>query len=144
MLSKEEIDNLTKKAISIRSNAFSFKSGHSFGACVLTTDENYFEGVNVEGVISSMGVCAEMAAMDHAVIHGKYSFKAVCVADDNITYPCGACLQYLAQFSQVNDMDIEVLACKMDGSFESKKLSELLPKEYLSKDFDQKIKSYNR
>lgn len=144
MLSKEEIDNLTKRAIAIRANAFSFKSGHSFGACVLTTDGNYFEGVNVEAVISTMGVCAEMAAMDHAVIHGKYSFKAICVADDNITYPCGACLQYLAQFSQVADVDTEVVACKMNGEYELKKLSELLPKRYLSKDFDQRLKEYNR
>jgi cytidine deaminase len=144
MLLPEEIKNITNKAIEIRKNAFSFKSGHSFGACVLTTDGEYFEGVNVEGVISSLGVCAEMAALDHGVVHGKYSFKAICTADDNLTYPCGACLQYLAQFSQVNDMDIEIVAVDMSGNYEIKQLSELLPKKFISKSFDEKIKNFNK
>ncbi|MCL4384113.1 cytidine deaminase, partial [Patescibacteria group bacterium] len=107
MLTNEEIATLQKKATEARKRAFSFKSGHSFGACVLTEAGNYYEGVNVEGVISSLGVCAEMAALDHATTHGEYKFKAICVADDKLTYPCGACLQYMTQFSQVNDYDLE-------------------------------------
>ncbi len=143
MLTKEEINNLIHKAQTVRKYAFAFKSGHGFGACVLTVDGNYYEGVNVEGVISSMGVCAEMAAVDHAATHGKYAHKALCVADKNITYPCGACLQYLTQFSQVNDMDFEIVATDMDGKYEIKKLSELLPKKYRSVTFDDKLKSFN-
>lgn len=144
MLSTEEITTLIAKSQAIRKNAFSFKSGHSFGACVLTESGEYFEGVNVEGVISSLGVCAEMAAFDHAMIHGKYGFKALCVADDEITFPCGACLQYMTQFAQINDGDIEVIATDMDGNYETKKLSELLPTRFISKSFDEKIKQYNR
>lgn len=144
MLTQIEINNLIKYAQTARKNAFSFKSGHSFGACVLTESGEYFEGVNVEGVISSLGVCAEMAALDHAVVHGNYAFKAICVADDELTYPCGACLQYMTQFGQVNDVDLEVVVTDMESKYEIKKLSELLPKKYVSKNFDEKIKLFNK
>lgn len=143
-MTSDEINDLIDASNSARKNAFSFKSGHSFGAAVLTTDNQIFAGCNVEGVISSLGVCAEMSAVDHAVIHGKYSFKAICVSDENITYPCGACLQYLNQFSQVNDCDFEIIASDSNGNYEIKKLSELLPNRFFSKSFDSKIKEFNK
>jgi len=144
MLEKEQISKLIESAKEARSRAFSFKSGHSFGAAILTVDGNIFPGCNSEGVISSLGVCAEMSAIDHAVVHGFYDFKAVCVVDDSITYPCGACLQYLTQFGQVNDCDLEIIASDISGNYEIKKLSELLPKQFISKSFDNKIKKFHK
>jgi len=143
-LNKEELEILIEKAKGARKKAFSFKSNHSFGAAVMTSDGQVFEGCNSEGVISSLGVCAEMSAVDHAVVHGNYDFKAICVADENITWPCGACLQYLTQFCQVNDFDLEVVASDMMGNFQVKRLSELLPKQFKSKSFDQKLKSFHK
>ncbi|MFZ2152675.1 MAG: cytidine deaminase [Microgenomates group bacterium] len=144
MLTTKEINSLIVTAKIARDKAFSFKSGHSFGAAVLTSDNEIYGGCNSEGVISSLGVCAEMSAIDHAVVHGNYDFKAICVVDDNITYPCGACLQYLTQFSQVNDCDFEIIASDMNSNFEIKKLSELLPKQFKSKSFDTKIKLFHK
>lgn len=144
MLTNKEIQDLITASKLARQNAFSFKSGHSFGAAILTESGEIFIGCNVEGVISSLGVCAEMAAIDHAVVHGKYSFKAICVSDENITYPCGACLQYLNQFSQVNDCDFEIITSDADGKYEIKKLSQLLPNRFFSKSFDVKIKEFNK
>ncbi len=143
MLNKEEVEKMLEVAMKAEDNAFIFKSNHAYGAAVLTSDGEIFGGCNVDGVISSMGICAEMNAMNHAAIHGKYELKALLVVDEvKFVYPCGACLQYLAQFSQTNNVDIEVVSAKENGEYEVKKLSELLPKKYLSNSFSEKLASF--
>lgn len=142
MLSIEEINKAIKVATDARKNAFAFKTNHPFGACIVTTDREFFGGCNTEGVISSLGVCAEMSAIDHAVVHGKYQFTALFVVDDKITFPCGACLQYLSQFYQTGGEEITVFAAKESGGYETKTLSELLPNKFISASFDKKIKEY--
>jgi cytidine deaminase len=142
MVTEAEFELLRQAAFGARENAMSYKSGHSFGAAVLTTNGEVFPGCNTEGLISSLGVCAEMSAMDHAVVHGQYNFKALLVADETIQFPCGACLQYLTQFYQTSDIDIEIIGCDINGNKEIKHLSELLPLKFISKTFDIKLKEY--
>jgi cytidine deaminase len=133
MITKEEIKTLIEIASETRKHAVAIKSGHGLGAAIMTMEGEKFGGCNIEGVISSLGVCAEMAAIDHAVVHGKYKFKALAVVDDVITWPCGACLQYLTQFYQFNEEKIEIIAANEKGEYEIKNLDELLPKKYESK-----------
>jgi len=143
MLTNEEIKRLLEVAIKVEKNAFIFKSSHTFGAAVLTTDGEIFGGCNIDGVISSLGKCAEIVALDHAVAHGKYNIKAILTVDeDEFVFPCGTCLQYLGQFYQTNGVDIEVVATKENGEQQSKKLTELLPTIYLSSPFDAKLKGF--
>ncbi len=143
MLTSEEINKMLKAAMEAEANAFIFKSNHAFGAAVMTTEGEVFGGCNIDGVISSLGICAEMNAMNHAAIHGKYQFKAILVVDEEeYVFPCGTCLQYLTQFSQTNDFDIEVVSAKENGEYKAKKLSELLPNKYLSISFDEKLKTF--
>lgn len=142
MLTGEEINKLTKTANEVRDKAMDFKSKHPFGAAVLTNKGNCYGGCNVDAVISSQGICAEMMAINHAVIHGDYVIKAIGVIDKCITYPCGACLQYLTQFSQISETDIEIVAIDENNNFEIKKLSELLPNKFLSRTFNEVLKSY--
>ncbi len=144
MLTSEEIQRLIEVASEARKNAFIFKSNHVFGSAVLTTDGEMFGGCNIDGVISSLGKCAEIVALDHAVAHGKYHIKAVLTIDqDEFVFPCGTCLQYLGQFYQTNGVDIDVIAAKENGEQQNKKLTELLPTIYLSSSFDAKLKSFN-
>lgn len=142
MLNGEEIKKLIETAQEAKNKAMDFKSKHAFGAAVLTMDGECYGGCNIDAVISSQGTCAEMAAINHAVIHGKYVIKAVGIVDRGFTYPCGACLQYLTQFSQIGENDIEIVAIDENKKFEIKKLSELLPKRFESKTFKEVLKNY--
>src|SRR3989339_85955 len=132
MLTEIEIRKMLAVAAETRENAFVPRSGHKIGACVLTTDGNYFGGCNTESVISGLGVCAEISAMDHAVVHGKYEFRALAVVDEGLTYPCGACLQYLYLFYQINNQEIEIVVADTSKNYKIQKLSELLPHHYLT------------
>lgn len=140
-LSEIEISTLIKLAKETRENAFVPKSGHKIGAAILSTDGDYFGGCNTESNISGLGVCAERSAIDHAVIHGKYQFEAVVVVDKDMTFPCGACLQYLAWFSQVNNKDIAIVVADIKNKHKIFSLAELLPHKYLSLK-TEKIKKY--
>jgi cytidine deaminase len=109
---------------------------------VLCTDGEIYGGCNTESAISSLGVCAEMSAMDHAVIHGKYEFQAVCVVDKVLTYPCGACLQYLSLFSQVRGREISVIVADKQGKYRVRSLGELLPCRYLTHSHLNRLKKF--
>lgn len=142
MLTSEEINKLVETAQKARINAMDFKSKHAIGAAVLTGAGNCFGGCNIDAVISSQGTCAEALAINHAVAHGECEIKAIGVIDDKFTFPCGACLQYLCQFSQVSGKEIEVVVIASDGKYEIKTLSELLPNKFISKTFATELESY--
>ncbi len=142
MLKKEEIKKLIEVARQARENAFVHRSEHKIGAAVLTEDGEYFGGCNTESVISGLGVCAEVSAMDHAVVHGKYRFRALLVMDEKKTYPCGACLQYLSLFEQVSGKDVYVVVADVSGKTSVKKLSKLLPHRYKTESGLEEIRKY--
>lgn len=142
-LTETEITKMIAVAREARENAFVPKSKHKLGACILTTDGEYFGGCNTEAVISGLGVCAEMSAIDHAVVHGKYQFKALAVVDrENLTYPCGACRQYLAQFAQTNGLDIKIVVANESGKYQLTSLEKELSHIYKSTTFAQVITEY--
>ncbi|MFA6250299.1 MAG: cytidine deaminase [Candidatus Shapirobacteria bacterium] len=139
---KTEIECLIKAAREAKEYALAFKSKHSIGAAVLTKDGKIFEGTNIDGIISSQGICAEMAAINHAVVHNQKMIRAVCVYDVGFTYPCGVCLQYMAQFEQISGRDVTIIVAKEGGDWVTKSAKELLPKRYESKNFQKDLKNY--
>jgi cytidine deaminase len=80
-------------------------------AAVLTTEDEIFQGCNVQTTISGLGVCAEQCAIYHAVAQGKYDYKAVAVYFplEKFIKPCGVCLQLINEFSQVINKDIIIV-----------------------------------
>jgi cytidine deaminase len=145
-LTETEIIKMIAVAREARENAFVIRSFHKFGSCVLTEDGEYFGGCNIENTISGMGVCAERAAVDNAVIHGKYRFKGIAIIDDSemTFYPCGACREYLALFSQTNGVDLEIVLAENENKYKVTTISELLPHLFISKSEEtrNRIKSY--
>lgn len=141
-LTEVEVKNLVEEATKFREDAFVPRSSHKIGASVLTTDGNYFGGCNIESIITGLGVCAERAAIDHAVVHGKYEIKALAVVDKEQTPPCGACLQYLLMFYQVTGKEIVVVMADTSGNVETSKVIDLLPHGYLTKQNLDKLTSY--
>jgi cytidine deaminase len=110
-------------------NAYAVVSSFPVGAAVLTSTGNVFQGCNTESVISGMGVCAERSAIDHAVACGEYLFEAVAVTsslEDPIA-PCGMCLQYIGEFSQVADRNIQILMIGSTGEIRESSIRQMLP-----------------
>ena len=143
MITKEEINKLIALANTSEKNAYIFKSHHAFGAAVLTMDGEMYGGCNIDGVISSLGSCAEIVALHHATAHGKYGIKAVLVIDENKhIFPCGTCLQFICQFQQSSEEGIKIISAKTNGEYLIKDLKELLPEGYFSSTFDETLKMF--
>ena len=63
---------------------------------MLTTDDNSFEGVNVENAAYPLGICAEKSALAKAVGegYGPGDIAAIAITAS----PCGGCRQWLHEF----------------------------------------------
>lgn len=143
MINDNEIKQLIEEAKKVRELTFNVRSeDHKIGACVLTFDEQYFFGCTIDGIISGIGVCAERAAVDHAIVHGKYQIKALSVIDEKLTYPCGVCLQYLYPLYQVTGVDIDIIVADLHGNLERSTLTQLLPHGYISKSNADRLKNF--
>lgn len=109
--------------------------GFKVGAAVIAEDGKIYDGCNVESWVSGLGVCAERCAIDHAVLHGNRKILGIAVVTEaqslGDTKPCGACLQYIYDFSKDSETRI-VTAKARDGKImfetvEIKRIEELLP-----------------
>ncbi len=95
--------------------AYSPYSGVCVGAVVETVDGAVFEGCNVENASYGLTICAERVALVSMVAGGqqKVARIAVCVigpaGSDARPVPCGACLQFLAEFA---DDDTPIVTSK--------------------------------
>ncbi len=142
--SHDEILQAIEIARKAGENSFNFISGNSIGACIIASDGKMFGGCIVENDISGLGVCAERSAIFHAVVEGYYTFKAIVVANHEMIFPCGACLQNLTLFSLITDEPIYVISATFDGNYEIHELSELLPKGYKTNHNLDAIKSFKK
>src|SRR5438034_4694679 len=111
-------DELIAAARQGMKNAYTVVSNFPVGAAVLTARGSIYQGCNTQSVISGLGVCAERSAIDHAVACGDYVFEAMAVTSelDTPIAPCGMCLQYIGEFSQVANHDIEILMVGSSGT----------------------------
>ena len=119
---KELIDAAT----SVRENAYAPFSKFRVGAAIETDDGQIIAGCNVESASYGLTVCAERVAIWKAISEGKRKIKHVAVVTDTeeLTPPCGACRQVLAEFAG----DLEVRSVNLQGEEYSANLRELLPR----------------
>lgn len=108
-------ERLVAAARDVRRHAYVEASGFAVGAAVLAADGRVFVGCNVENASYGLTICAERNAVFHAVAEGARAFSAVVVhtACDPPGYPCGACLQVLAEFGPQMDVVLVNAAGKM-------------------------------
>jgi cytidine deaminase len=119
---------LVAAARAARERAYAPYSGYRVGAALLTEDGAVVTGANVENASSSLGICAERAAVAAAVAAGYRRFTAIAVAvgGPDPARPCGACRQVLHEFPA--GPDLEVVCAGEDGdALLVTTLGELLP-----------------
>jgi cytidine deaminase len=116
-------DELYERAVAIAGQAYAPYSGYLVGAAVRARDGRVFEGVNVENAAYPLGICAEKAAISHAVTEGcrPGDLEAIAVTAS----PCGGCRQWLYEFR----LD-RVTFRNRDGELVTYTPAELLPEAW--------------
>ena len=94
---------LLEKAKEASKHAYCPYSEFPVGACALFDSGNFYLGCNVENSSYGLTLCAERNAISNAVAQGETS-KLVKIAiyspKSTKCFPCGACRQWIQEFSQ--------------------------------------------
>ena len=122
-------DALIAAAREARENAYCPYSHYMVGAAVLGEDGKVYTGCNVENASYGLCICAERTAAVKAVSEGKQRFKKIVIAgnSEDFCWPCGACRQFLAEFSS-GEMEVICLNKARDECRTT--LGELLPHSF--------------
>jgi len=118
---------LADLAVAARELAYAPYSGFRVGAAVACQDGCEFSGANVENGSDGLTICAERVAVFKAVEAGARRIVAVAVAAEPAAWPCGACLQVLAEFAS---RDCIILSIDGERQLRSATLGELLPRAF--------------
>lgn len=94
-------EKLLQAAKDVRDKAYAPYSGFMVGAAIWTSSGRIFSGCNVENSSYGLSCCAERVALFSAVAAGERDFVGMAISggSSGFTYPCGACLQALAEFA---------------------------------------------
>lgn len=125
-MTDRELMNLAKAA---SKNSYSPYSHFPVGAALECDDGAVFTGCNVENAALGSTICAERTACCKAVSEGHRRFTRIAIYGEGENYcmPCGACRQFLTEFSP----EMEVLCAKVGDRYVSYKLSQLLPHTFV-------------
>jgi cytidine deaminase len=126
-ITQTQRDELVARALDARRHAYAPYSKYAVGAALLTGAGKVYAGANVENAAYPTGMCAERAALFHAVSEGERRFTALAVATENAGMPCGACRQALSEFG----LELLVLVADARGKVVSEtSLAALLPQAF--------------
>jgi cytidine deaminase len=126
-------DDLIKKAIDARENAYAPYSNYRVGAALLGRSGRIYTGGNVENASYPLTICAERSAVVKAISEGESKFVAIAVATENGGAPCGACRQVLREFGK----KIIVLIADTEGNYRETPVGDLLPDSFSRKDLEE-------
>jgi cytidine deaminase len=118
-------EKLLKLAQNAAQNAYAPYSNFKVGACVMFDDGSTYTGCNVENASYGLSLCAERSALSTAVAGGTHKgLVAVAIYSPNaeLCYPCGACRQWIAEFST----DATIIVQNGEG-FREFSIQELIP-----------------
>ena len=124
------IDNyqLLEYAKEASHKAYAPYSNFKVGACALYDSGNYYKGCNVENSSYGLSLCAERNALSTAIAageQGKLIKLAVFSENTKMCTPCGACRQWIAEFSKGHN--VEVIMESQDSHCAIYSINELLP-----------------
>ncbi len=117
--------DLIELAKTASQKAYAPYSNFLVGAAVLFKNGEIITGCNVENASYGLSLCAERNALSSAIAKGidsDISKIAIYSPNANQCYPCGACRQWIKEFSK------DAIIVVQDGeNFKEIKISELLP-----------------
>jgi|WetSurSiteA1Bulk_404760.scaffolds.fasta_scaffold71260_1 cytidine deaminase len=121
-------EKIIDSAIKAKKQSYSPFSKFKVGVALLTGKGRIYTGGNVESSSFSLTVCAEKSAAVKAINDNDMVFKAIAIATNSgdFEFPCGACRQFLSEFS--DNMDIILVKSKND--YRIFKLQNLLPHKF--------------
>ncbi len=95
---------LHQQAEQVCNKAYAPYSHFKVGAALQSADDQVFVGCNVENASYGLTVCAERNCIAAAVAQGVQDIKALVVftPQTELTTPCGACRQVIAEFMDPN------------------------------------------
>lgn len=125
-------EELVREALAARSRAYAPYSDYLVGAALLGKSGRIYTGCNIENAVYPLCICAERAAVFHAVCAGEREFVALAVATAKGGSPCGACRQVLREFGE----GIVVLIADATGVYRATTVRELLPDSFSALDLE--------
>ncbi|MCB0272590.1 MAG: cytidine deaminase [Bdellovibrionales bacterium] len=130
-MTKEQKQELISEAAKALAFSYSPYSHYQVGCAVLLADGEIVSGCNVENASFGATVCAERVAIWKAVSEGHKKFVAAAVATKKGWYPCGMCLQVMAEFMN----DVPVLIVDQDQNVTETSFKSLFPNSFSPKNF---------
>jgi cytidine deaminase len=118
-------NELYQKSIEAQKLSYSPYSKVTVGAALMTADGNIYQGCNIENSSYGATICAERTAIFNAVLNSERKFKEIVITSnlDDFIFPCGMCLQVMAEFSD----DLIVYSTNSKGEVIKKNIRELFP-----------------
>jgi len=103
-----------------------------YGSAVLTKSGKIFSAANYWSYTASLVLHAEQAALAHAAAHGENEIVAIVSVstegdEGDFCGPCGMCRQLIYEKSFDTGIDIDVVMASLNGEYEIKKISGLMP-----------------
>ncbi|NQY63468.1 MAG: cytidine deaminase [Alteromonadaceae bacterium] len=128
---------LVEKAKQAADNAYAPYSQFRVGAAAYTSTGKIIAGCNVENASFGLTVCAERNCIGHAIVNGDQKFTSMVIytAQTNLTPPCGACRQVIAEFF---DSTAKVMAVNHLDQRKVWSVFELLPDAFTPQDLINK------
>ena len=133
-IGREELEKMLDMAEEAMHHAYTPYSNFQVGACLRTSDGEYYLGCNIENATYTPTICAERTAFFKAVYDGERAFSAIAVigTGDLPAFPCGVCRQVMAEFC---DADFVIITANRDlSTVVVKTLDEMLPERFGPKD----------
>ena len=123
-----EIKELINSALSVIDRSYSEYSKFKVAAAVEMTDGSIYNGVNVENASYGLTICAERSAVVNAISNGNSrSIRKIAIVNrDSYPYPCGACRQFIHEFSD----DCEIIVARSVEDYKLYNIKELLPEVF--------------
>lgn len=124
-----------KEVQEAQSRAYTPYSKFNVGALLVTEDDKYIYGANIENAAYPATICAERSALVSAYSNNITKFKAIVIVTDaeDPASPCGTCRQVMKELCSD---DMPVYMTSKSGTVIKRTVDELLPLGFSGKDFE--------
>ncbi|QQD85510.1 cytidine deaminase [Jeotgalicoccus sp. ATCC 8456] len=124
-----------EEALKAKDNAYTPYSKFKVGALLITDEDEYIYGANIENAAYPATICAERTALVTAYANNKRKFKAIVVVTDakEPASPCGTCRQVMKELCHD---DMPVFLVSPSGEVIERTVDDLLPLGFSGKDME--------